>query len=100
MGSRSFLPLGTQWVDSNRFSILANLGREGDPWSVEEVGDVFLESQTEVYDSSDPHTGNEFSGLFGSREHECGPLECVPLSQWDPKATKDMVLNRVEEEGA
>ena len=48
---------------------------------MEEVGDVFSESQTEVYDGSDPHTGNEFSGLFGSGEHECGPLECVPLSQ-------------------
>ena len=32
--------------------------------------------------------------------HESGPLECVSLSRWDPKAAKDMVLNRVEEEGA
>ncbi|XP_065615874.1 uncharacterized protein LOC136061702 [Quercus suber] len=46
VGSGSFLPLGNWWADSNRFSILANSGREGDPWSVEEVGDVLSESQT------------------------------------------------------
>nr|POE70252.1 hypothetical protein CFP56_36516 [Quercus suber] len=122
VGSRSFLPLGNWWADSNRFSILANSGREGDPWSVEEVGDVFSESQTEVYDGGAPHTGKEFvdgslsggsellllpreqsgafSSLFGSGVHESGPLECVSLSWWDPKVAKDLVLNRGEDEGA
>ena len=37
------------------------------------------------------------SGLSSSGVHECGPLECVPLSRWNPKAAKDMVLTRVEE---
>ena len=26
-------------------------------------------------------------------------MECVPLSWWDPKAVKDKVLTRVDEEG-
>ena len=39
------------------------------------------------------------SGLFGSGVQESGPLECVPLSWWDPKAVKDKVLTRVDEEG-
>ena len=39
------------------------------------------------------------SGLFGSEEQKSGPLECVPLSWWHPKAMKDKVLFRVDEEG-
>ena len=38
-------------------------------------------------------------GLFGSGVQESGPLECVPLSRWDPKVVKDKVLTRVDEEG-
>ena len=121
MGARSIPSLGSRWVDSNRFSILANLGREEGPWFEEDVGVGFSESQTKVYDGEAPHTGKELvdgslggskllllpwehngadSGLSGSGVHECGTLECVPLSRWDPKAAKDTVLTRVEEEGA
>ena len=113
--------MGSRWVDSNHFSILADLGREEDPWSEKDMGVGFSESQTEVYDDDTPHTSKELvdgllggsklllllrehsganSGLSGSGVHECGTLECVPLSRWDPKAVKDTVLTRVEEEGA
>ena len=34
-----------------------------------------------------------------SGEKESGPMECVPLSRWDPWAIKDKVLLMVEEEG-
>ena len=34
----------------------------------------------------------------GSGENESGPLECAPLSQWDPRVAKDMVMNMVVEE--
>ena len=121
VGARSVPSLGSRWVDSNRFSILANLGREEDPWSEEDVGFGFSKSQTEEYDGDAPHTGKKLvdgplggskllllprehsgadSGLSGSGVHECGTLECVPLSRWDSKAAKDTVLTRVEEEGA
>ena len=39
------------------------------------------------------------SSVSGSREQVSGPLECVLLSRWDPKAVKDKVLTRVDEEG-
>ena len=39
------------------------------------------------------------SSVSGSGEQESGPLECVPLSRWDPKAVKDKVPTRVNEEG-
>ena len=39
------------------------------------------------------------SSVFGSGEQVSGPLECVLLSRWDPKAVKDKVLTRVDEEG-
>ena len=39
------------------------------------------------------------SNVSGSGEQENGPLECVLLSRWDPKAMKDKVLTRVDEEG-
>ena len=122
VGSGSTPSLGSRWVDFNRFSILANLGRKEDPWFVEDVGVGFSESQTKVYDGGAPHTCKELvdgslngglkllllsweqsgadSGLSGSGVHECGTLECVPSSWWDPKATKDTVRTRVEEEGA
>ena len=34
-----------------------------------------------------------------SGEKQCCPLECVPLSRWDPRAIKDKVLTMVDEEG-
>ena len=66
MGARSVPSLGSRWVDSNRFSILANLGREEGPWFEEDVGVGFSESQTKVYDDDTPHTGKELvDGLLG-----------------------------------
>ena len=44
MGAGSIPSLGSQWVNSNRFSILANLGREEDPWFEEDVAVGFSES--------------------------------------------------------
>ena len=35
---------------------------------------------------------------FGSGENESGPLECAPLSQWDPRVAEGMVMNMVVEE--
>lgn len=40
VGSGSNLSLGPRWVNLNHFSLLANLGKEGHPWSEEEVSDV------------------------------------------------------------
>ena len=110
----------------NRFSPLSNLGREGDPWSKEEKEVVFTGAHLEVNEGGVSQTGMMFLGVelvdglqnggsellllpweqsgvdtsvFGSGEQESGPLECVPLSRWDPKAVKDKVLTRVNEEG-
>ena len=88
--------------------------------------DVFTESHHEVNDGGASQSGmmssgvelvyglqNGGSGLLllpweqsgaessvsSSGEQESGPLECVPLSWWDPKVVKDKVLTRVDEEG-
>nr|POE50031.1 hypothetical protein CFP56_38473 [Quercus suber] len=39
------------------------------------------------------------ASVFDSGEQVSGPLECVLLSQWDPKAVKNKELTRVDEEG-
>ena len=52
-----------QWEASNRFSLLSNLDREGDPWSKEEVEDVFMETHPEVNYGSASQTGMMFSGV-------------------------------------
>ena len=115
-----------QWEASNHFFPLSNLDREGDPWSKEEVEDVFMETHPEVNYGSASQTGMMFSGVelvnglqnggsellllpweqsgadssvSGSGGQESGPLECVPLSWRDPKAVKDKVLTKVDEEG-
>ena len=44
-------------------SLLSNLDREGDPWSEEEVEDVFTESHPEVNDGGAFQTGMMFSGV-------------------------------------
>ena len=126
VGLRSNPAQGPQWEDLNRFSLLSNLGREGNPWSEEEVEDVFTESHPKVNDGGTSQTSMMFLGVelvdglhnggsellllpwekmgtesnvSGSGQQESGPLECVPLSWWDPKAVKDKVLTRVDEEG-
>lgn len=38
------------------------------------------------------------SASISGEKQRC-PLECVPLSQWDPRAIKDKVLTMVDEEG-
>nr|POE44929.1 hypothetical protein CFP56_79735 [Quercus suber] len=115
-----------RWEASNRFSPLSNLDREGDPWSKEEKEVVFTEAHPEVNKGGASQTGMMFSGVelvdglqngglelfllpweqsgvdtgvFGSGGQESGPLECVPMCWWDPKAVKDKVLTRVDEEG-
>ena len=114
------------WEASNRFSPLSNLDREGDPWSKEEKEVVFTEAHPEVNEGGASQIGMMFSGVefvdglqngglellllpweqsgvdtsvSGSGGQESGPLECVPLSRGDPKAVKDKVLTRVDEEG-
>ncbi|KAF3965206.1 hypothetical protein CMV_010587 [Castanea mollissima] len=52
-----------QWEASNRFSLLSNLDRKGDPWSKEEVEDVFMESHLEVNDGGPSQTGMMFLGV-------------------------------------
>ena len=121
VGSGSIPAQGPQWEDSNHFSLWSNLDREGDPWSEEEVEDVFTESHPEVNNGGASQTGMMFSGVelvdglqnggsellllpweqrgakssvSGSGEQESGPLECVLLSRWDPKAVKDKVLTK------
>ena len=126
VGARSNRAQGPQWEDSNRFSLLSNLDREGDAWSEEEEKDVFTESHPEVNDRGVSQTGSLSSGTehvdglhFGGSKllllpweqskavhsvsrggkQVSGPMECVPLSRWDPKAVKDKVLTMVDEEG-
>nr|POE73853.1 hypothetical protein CFP56_26831 [Quercus suber] len=57
VGSGSNSAQGPQWEDSNHFSLLSTLDREGDPWSEVEVEDVFTESHPEVNDGGASQTG-------------------------------------------
>ena len=76
------------------------VGREGDPWS-EEVEDVFTEllsiSDKEECDSQMGMTASVAVYVDGIGEHNCSPLECVPLSCWVPRVAKDLVLSTVDE---
>ena len=126
VGAGSNRAQGPQWEDSNRFSLLSNLDREGDLWYEEEEEDVFMESHLEVNDRGVSQIGLLSSGfehvdglhvggsellllpreqseavhsVSGSGEQVSGPMDCVPLSRWDPKAVQDKVLTKVDEEG-
>ena len=50
VGAGSNRAQGPQWEDSNCFSLLSNLDKEGDLWSEEEEEDVVMESHPEMND--------------------------------------------------